>query len=167
MKKYTKTARILHWFSAAVILWATVTGGMLAFFDINEALKQAIIRFNIATTALFIPVFAFRIVYAVFSSKPQPPNIARWNIRLARINHLLLYLTTAIVLLSGVLMMGEKIDLYGIFSINNPVSAPYWNRFFASLHTVTCSVLALLITIHVMAVIRHRLAGVKLISRMI
>ena len=55
--RYSHAARILHWLSAVVILWATVSGIYAAVTAENEV-AMLISALNVSLTTLLIPVFA-------------------------------------------------------------------------------------------------------------
>jgi cytochrome b561 len=163
--KYSLTARILHWISAAVIIWATSTGFFLATLDAESALRGFLSFLNVSLTTTFMPVFIFRPVYAARSKKPAMIDMPRWQQTAARTGHLSLYVVTGVVLASGLLMMTHDISLFNLASLPNPVSNAYWNGFFYGVHRYSCMALFLLVGLHLSAVIRHQRAGRNVLAR--
>jgi len=166
VSKYTITARVLHWLSALVILWAMISGLAAALLPLGPGIKSAITSLNVSLTTLFIPVFVFRMVYAAFAPRPRQLADRPAVKSAARMAHGLLYILTLIVLLSGVLMMTRDISLFGVISLPNLLDFPALNAQFELVHKYSCRLLALLVLLHVAAVVRHHKAGRKVLSRM-
>jgi len=164
--RYTTTARILHWLSAAVILYATVAGFCAASMSPDSALRGLITSLNISLTTTFLPVFLFRMWYAAVSRKPRRLAVSRGRRLAARAVHLLLYGCTATILISGVAMMDHSISLWGQLTYANPVVDPVWNERFYAVHRWSCVVLTGLLVLHIGAVIQHQRQGRKVLERM-
>lgn len=165
--RYSRPRALLHWGSALVILWATVTGFSNALLDLPAALSEAIGFINVSLTALLIPFFVLRIGYAL--AQPGPDDIAHGNGLgqfLAKAGHLALYIATALVLATGVLMMDRPIDLFGLAALPQPFAEPVLIEFFNASHRVFCVVLALLVAGHIGAVLFHQLRGHAVLDRM-
>jgi cytochrome b561 len=165
--RYDATARWLHWLSAVVILWAMGSGISIAVFDPDPGLKNVITSFNVALTTLFIPFFAWRCWHALRSIKPVNPALTGRNHRIAGLAHFGLYALVAVVQVSGLLMMDHAYNLFGSFQMPNLVTDPVVNGNAAIIHTHACRVLALLVAIHLGAVIFHHLCGRKIMSSML
>lgn len=159
------TARIFHWVSAVIILWATTSGLFMAFLAAPAA-KAWISWFNVSVTTLLIPLFAIRIVYALTSTKPALTLVSPRQRRAAHAGHLLLYTLTALVLLSGVLMMQRDINVFDWFSLPRVVHDAALNLRFAHVHRIGSTLLALAIVGHVLAVIQHQRRGIPVLRRM-
>lgn len=166
-QKYTATGRILHWISAAVIIWATLSGFVLASLPDNSTLRPVLSSFNVSLTTAFVPVFLFRLAYVCRARRPaRLPQPMRQQ-RLATAAHALLYALTTIVLASGIMMMDHAVDVFGLVQLPNPVTDPIWNRRFYLAHRTSCITLFLLILLHVAAVVRHHRAGRPILTRMV
>ena len=165
--KYSRTARILHWISAAVIMWAMISGFGMALLEPGSALRATIAATNVSLTTSLIPIFAFRAWYARVAPRPRALDVPGWQRRAARATHRLLYTVTTAVLLSGPLMMDHEISVFRIVLLPNPLTDPFWNDTFHLVHRYSCMLLALLVGVHVLAVIRHHLKGIKVLRRMI
>lgn len=165
--RYSRPRALLHWGSALVILWATVTGFAVALLDLPPALSAAIGFINVSLTTLFIPFFVLRIGYAL--AQPGPDDIAHGNSLgrfLTQAGHLALYIATALVLASGVLMMDRPIDLFGLVTLPQPFTEPLLIEFFNASHRVFCVLLALLVAGHIGAVVIHQMRGHPVLDRM-
>lgn len=164
--RYSRTARILHWISAFVIIWATMTGFFLATLAPGSELRAFLSSLNISLTTSFLPLFLLRLVYAGRSKKPAAVDVPASQQRAARAGHVGLYVLTTTVLASGILMMNHDISVFGLLRLPNPVTDNTWNAAFFTLHRYSCMALFLLVTLHVGAVVRHHRQGRKVMARM-
>lgn len=164
--KYNPTARILHWVSAVVIIWATLSGFFIALLPPEAVLRAWLSWFNISLTTLYLPVFLFRALYAICTKKPRFLKMPAWQEVAAQTVHLLLYAVTALVLTSGILMMQDAINVFDIARLPNPLTHLHWTSFFYRLHRFGCVALFLLLLLHIGAVIRHHRAGRRVLARM-
>ncbi len=80
--------------------------------------------------------------------------------------HKLIYLTTAVVLASGVLMMKQPTDVFGLFVMPAPLQGGAGIDLFMQVHRLSCILLGLLVFLHVAAVLRHELSGRSVLWRM-
>jgi cytochrome b561 len=166
IERYDRTSRYLHWASAAVILWASLSGFYLATLDAASTLRAWLSFLNVSLTTAFTPVFIVRVFHAIRTTKPASLNVPVWQQRVAHIVHALLYALTSVVLASGILMMEHAISVFGLVSIPNPVTDPDWNRYFYAMHRTSCAALFMLVVLHVAAVVRHQRAGRAVLARM-
>jgi cytochrome b561 len=148
---YNRLTKQLHWLSAAVILWALGSGTMVALVDLNTAVTEQIVAFNILLTSLYIPVFLLRVLlrYRRGSVHSVP----------ARLVHLGLYGATAVVLFSGVLMLEQPLGIAGPSTSIRTLAT--------STHRVSCLVLAVLVCGHIAAVAWHHCRGRNILGRML
>ncbi len=163
--KYSHLARVLHWASAAVVLWATLTGVYAAVWADAE-LRDLIAFVNVSLTTLLIPVFALRVGHRLMSRKPAALAVSGIERRAAAIGHFALYALTAVVLASGVLMMERDIEVFGWVSFERPIADPAVNLAFGLVHRATTGLLSLMVLIHVAAVVRHHRRGIQVLARM-
>lgn len=108
-EKYNITARLLHWLSALVILWTTISGFYLILFNIDESIKHQISELNVSIAVVFIPFFCWRVIYRIKHGIPSYGNLlSKREARIARAMHILLYTLVTVVLISGILMMEKN-----------------------------------------------------------
>ncbi|MGA8136139.1 MULTISPECIES: cytochrome b [Pseudomonas] len=161
---YSRTQIFLHWLSAVVILWALISGFYMAFLSTSPALKAVVGSFNVSLTALFIPFFIIRVFLSFFSRGQTDRTLAQWT---AFWVHKVIYLVTAIVLATGVMMMDRAINLFDLFLIPAPVESVGLIAVFKKIHDISCVVLAVLVVLHIGAVIRHEVSGHRILRRML
>ncbi|WP_019211452.1 cytochrome b [Yersinia massiliensis] len=164
--KYSWQQIVLHWISAVIIVWATVTGFYVALFDVAPTLKTLIGFINVSLTTLFIPVFIIRLYYYFTAEKPEEINTTRLTIFIAHAVHFIIYLNIMIVMVTGVLMMERDINVFGLFMIPQPIHNLAVTSTFNTVHIISCTTLAALVLLHIAAVIKHELSGKRVLKRM-
>jgi len=162
------TAKYLHWISALVILWASMSGLYIAFFELDTSIKNRILNFNVSITTVFIPLFCWRIYHRLKHGVPAPHSaMSILETKLAHIGHTLLYVLVSLVLVSGVLMMDHDVTVFGVFTIPQLLQQPSHIHFFDTMHLYTCRLLAALVVCHLAALIKHEMMGRHILKRMI
>ena len=168
LEKFVPLARLLHWASALVILWATFSGTYIAVFAVDDRLKHTIAEFNVAVTVAFIPVFLWRVLYRVHRGMPSyGATLSATNASAANWVHFAPYLLTGLVLFSGLLMMTRDIYVFNLLVLPKVFSDPNVADFFNRLHVYSSRFLGFLILVHVGAVLKHRHAGTPILQRMV
>lgn len=164
--RYSWQQVTLHWISAIIIIWGTVTGFYVALFNPALEHKSWVGFVNVSLTTLFIPFFVLRVWFALRHGKPDDGLLNHKEERLAALGHFLLYANITVVLLTGVLMMERPINVFDIVSFPQPLHDPDLTRLFNRMHIYSCATLALLVIGHVLAVVKHQRAGKPLLRRM-
>lgn len=164
--KYSTVQKWLHGVSALIMMWLMLSGYYVAFVSQSSNIKEAVGAFNVSLGSLFIPFFFFRMYVSfgkgclvVFKTRAFMPCMVFFV-------HTAIYLTTTIVLVSGVLMMSRETRIFNLVSLPPLVSDVERLELFAFVHDVACALLALLLVMHIGAVIKHQLAGQSVIKRM-
>ncbi len=167
IQRYSLIWRSLHWLSAVVILWAIASGFYLALFDVSDATHHWIADTNVATTLVFIPFFTLRMLIAWHSEKPETKNLSPQQQQLAHRGHQLIYLAVICVLISGVLMMERPMPFFGIAEFPALLEKGNLTQFFFWFHRCSNIALTLLVLAHLAAVVKHQLAGVPVLRKMV
>jgi cytochrome b561 len=160
---YSRGQILLHWLSAAFILWALVTGFYVSGLGPASPLRGAVTALNLSLATLFIPVFALRVWLRLRHHRPVASSFAE---RLAAMVHTLIYVLTGIVLLSGLLMMDRPIPLFNLVTLPQPIVDTAWLQRFKTLHVLGDEGLGGLLALHVLAVIKHEASGRRVLKRM-
>ena len=165
--RYSATSRLLHWLSALVILWATISGFLSISPLLSESTKALIAGFNVSVTLVFIPFFIWRILHRVTNPPPAMPSLLNDKQRkAAKAAHIGLYSLVSVVLISGTLMMESSFSFFGLFDVPCLISHEPTNHCFAWIHSWSTRLLAVLILLHLFALIKHHKNGIKLLGRM-
>jgi cytochrome b561 len=165
-QSYALPLRWLHWLSAAVILWAIISGFWAGSLPESEASRQAIAGFNVALTTLFIPVFALRIYVRFTRPVPGPIWSSKLHIAMARYAHMGLYLLVSFILLTGVLAVDHPADVFGVLTLQPLAIAQAVRDQVIAVHAMACRALGGLVFLHILAVIWHQRSGRNVMARM-
>ncbi|WP_249168428.1 cytochrome b [Erwinia sp. E602] len=79
---------------------------------------------------------------------------------------MLLYINIAVVLITGVLMMDRDINIFNLFSIPHLIESKLITDLFFVTHIISCTTLAGLVLLHILAVVKHELFGNRVLRRM-
>ena len=149
---------MLHWLSAILLLVQIPLGFYLVDLDFGEQ------RINIENIHVIIGLSIFYIVILRLVNKilnPTPklnPSIFKGQVFLAKMNHILLYLAILSITVSGILKKlfnGETLILF-FKEIQIKDNFELADQFY-NIHILSNYTILVLIVIHLMAVIVHRL----------
>ncbi|MFS0825468.1 cytochrome b [Pseudomonas phoenicis] len=166
VERYSWEQVLLHWISAVVILWTLSSGFYVAYAKVDDATHAWVGWVNVSTTTLFIPIFVLRCVVRMLKSVPASLDRNPRSRLAAHIAHQALYWLTALVLLSGVLMMKGAIDVFGWWHIPAPVTDAAWQARWFTVHIASCFALAAVVALHLAAVVLHQSRGHAILRRM-
>ncbi|MFK7088486.1 cytochrome b/b6 domain-containing protein [Chromobacterium violaceum] len=166
MKRYPFLAMLLHWLSAAAILWALCSGFALASGILPPIWAKAIPPLNIALTTLLLPFWLLRLFYRLTFRMPPPADMAPRDWAMAKRGHLALYALGSLSLLSGILMMERPMSVFGWFTLAAPLPPGLLTSGFALAHFVSNVLLALAVAAHISAVAVHHSRGLPILRRM-
>ena len=152
---YSTLQKVLHGFSAMLIIWLMASGFYIGLVAEAVSYKQVIGSMNVSLGLLLTPVFILRLCVSFGRGCPVTVDVNNLVPWLAFFIHTLLYLTVVTVLVSGVLMMDVPISFFNIVSFPAPMENSQLHELFALIHTQACAVLVLLVSVHVAAVIKH------------
>ena len=149
---------MLHWLSAILLLVQIPLGFYLVDLDFGEQ------RINIENIHVIIGLSIFYIVILRLVNKilnPTPklnPSIFKGQVFLAKMNHILLYLAILSITVSGILKKlfnGETLFIF-FKEIQIKENFELADQFY-NIHILSNYTILVLIVIHLMAVIVHRL----------
>jgi len=168
--RYTRTAVVLHWLIAALLLAEAVQGwwmqeipkqppGLRADqFNLHKS-------FGLVLLALVLARLGWRLLYP----PPSMAGVARWQLRLAKINHAILYLAMFALPLSGYL--GSVYSGYPIRWFGIPLPAwgsanPAVKDLMSTVHWTVSWILVASTLLHIAGAFKHELAGERVLARM-
>jgi len=166
--RYDLISKIFHWFFAISIIYATVSGYSLLYIT-NHTIHDFIAHFNVSLATILIILFPARIIWTYFREEPSPvKGASKSQHKVAHLAHALIYISISSVLITGYLMIPEGYDFFGLLTIVTPFHQGEATEFFFIMHRISCAVLALLIFVHVGAVVQHYVFHhVNILKRMI
>tara|TARA_B100000614_G_scaffold190055_1_gene171100 strand:- start:33 stop:560 length:528 start_codon:yes stop_codon:yes gene_type:complete len=158
LTEYGLISKVLHWLSAILLLVQIPLGFYLVDLDFGEE------RINVENIHVILGLTIFYIVIIRLINKilnPTPkldPSIFKGQVFLAKMNHILLYLAILSITISGILKKlfnGEKLVIFfKEIQINDNFELA--DQFY-EIHILSNYTILFLISIHLIAVIVHRL----------
>ena len=155
--EYGSISKIFHWLSAAVLIFQIPLGFYLVDLDFNEK-RLTIESIHVLLGLSIFYITIFRLIFKLFNPTPPLSNSIFPGQRLiAKLNHVLLYITIIMVTISGALKKlfnGEILDVFFYsFEIKDNFDLA---ELFYDVHIVANYTLISLISLHILAVITHK-----------
>jgi len=157
LTEYGFISKIFHWLSAAVLFAQIPLGFYLVDLDFSE--KRVFIENIHVTIGLGIFYLTIlRLIYKLFNPTPTlGNNIFAGQRIIAKLNHILLYISILVITISGALKKlfnGEMLDLF-LFNLEIKDNFDLAELFY-EIHIMGNYILIALISLHVLAVIIHK-----------
>ena len=157
LTEYGSISKIFHWLSAAVLIFQIPLGFYLVDLDFNEK-RLTIESIHVLLGLSIFYITIFRLIYKLFNPTPPLSNSIFPGQRLiAKLNHVFLYITIIMVTISGALKKlfnGEILDVI-FFSLEIKDNFDLAELFY-DIHIVANYTLISLISLHILAVITHK-----------
>ena len=158
LTEYGLISKLLHWVSALLLFIQIPLGFYLVDLD------YGIDRITIEDAHIIIGLSIFyliilRLIYKIFNPTPKlEPSVFKGQRFLAKLNHVTLYVTILSITISGILKKlfnGETLTI--IFNKIKIQDNFELAELFYDIHVISNYVLIVLIIIHILAVITHKL----------
>ena len=157
LTEYGSISKIFHWLSAAVLIIQIPLGFYLVDLDFNEK-RLTIENIHVLLGLSIFYITILRLIYKLFNPTPPLSNSIFPGQRLiAKLNHVFLYITIIMVTISGALKKlfnGEILDVI-FFSLEIKDNFDLAELFY-DIHIVANYTLISLISLHILAVITHK-----------
>ena len=160
--RYGRTARVLHWLIAILLLVQFVFGWWLNDIPRNTPARGYFVNLHKSTGIVLGLLILLRIFWRFrHPPPPLPAMMARWRQGLAAASHHALYVCMVVMPLSG--YIASNFSRHGV-RFFNAIALPPWGpdeklvyAVFNQVHK-TCAVLLLaLVVLHVLAAVQHGL----------
>ncbi len=158
LTEYGLVSKVFHWLSAAVLIIQIPLGFFLVDMDFSEK-RLTIESIHVVLGLSLFYLTLLRLTYKLFNPTPSlRNNIFPGQRLIAKLNHILLYVSIIIITTSGVLkklFSGEMLDLF-LFDIEIKDNFEQAELFY-DIHIISNYTLIALISLHISAVIVHKL----------
>ena len=158
LTEYGSISKIFHWLSAAVLLIQIPLGFYLVDLDFSEK-RLTIESIHVILGLSIFYLTLLRLIYKLFNPTPSlGNNIFPGQRLIAKLNHILLYLSILVITTSGALKKlfnGEMLDLF-LFDIEIKDNFELAEIFY-DIHILSNYTLIALISLHIFAVLVHKL----------
>ncbi|WP_415314563.1 cytochrome b [Candidatus Pelagibacter sp. Uisw_137] len=155
--KYGLLSKLFHWLTAAGLIVQIPLGFYLVDLDFDQT-RVDIENYHILFGLIIFYVALIRLIFKLFTPAPDFKGSAFLGEKfIARLNHLLLYLTLLTVTISGILKKlfnGESLVIF-FKKINLTYNYELSEQFY-SIHILANYALIGLITLHILAVLFHK-----------
>jgi cytochrome b561 len=170
-RKFTRTAIVLHWLIAVLLIGQFAFGWLLGEIPRNTPARGFWTNQHKSVGLVIGLLILLRIVWRLRHAPPPALPMARWQRLAADASHLAMYACMVVMPLSGYL--ASNFSKHGIKLFNAVRLAPWGSddkllyAVFNQTHKVTAVVFAVLIGVHLLAVLKHVLIDRdRLLSRM-
>jgi cytochrome b561 len=159
--RYTWQAIALHWLLAVLIIGMLSLGFSLEDIPRNTPARGFYVNLHKSFGVLVLLLVLLRLAWrARHKPPPLPAGMKGWEAQAAAWSHRLLYLCMLLQPLSGYL--GSSFGKYGVKFFGIPLPQWGWESkaaqsFFGTIHGTVAVVLLLLVTLHVLAALKHLL----------
>ena len=158
LTEYGLISKLLHWISAILLFIQIPLGFYLVDLDFGpERLTVEDIHVTVGLSVFYLVIL--RLLYKIFNPAPRlEPSVFKGQKFLAKLNHVMLYVTIISITISGILkklfngetltIIFKKIIIQDNFELG---------ELFYDIHVISNYVLIVLVIIHILAVITHKL----------
>lgn len=158
--RYTRTAIIVHWVLALLLLGQIGFGWFLEGIPRGTPERSIYVNLHKSTGILLGLLILFRLYWRIRHDPPPfPKTMPPWEQTLARLSHFGLYACMLIMPLSG--YIASNFSKWGV-NFFNTFKWPPWGfesdaiyAFFNTTHVITSFVFVALIALHIVGVLRH------------
>lgn len=159
---YTRTAIVLHWTIAALILMNIAGGFLMVSYPKHAPQHDAILFWHASLGSLIFLLAVARLCWRLTHQPPAlPAHIPAWQRGAAHALHWLLYALMLVLPFSGYLHRlagGHEVSFFGLFNLPDIISQDEPFRVFThNLHVTLAWVLCALLAGHVGAALKHGL----------
>ena len=157
LTEYGSISKIFHWLSAAVLIFQIPLGFYLVDLDFNEK-RLTIESIHVLLGLSIFYITLFRLIYKLFNPTPPLSNSIFPGQRLiAKLNHVFLYITIIMVTISGALKKLFNGEILDVIFFNLEIKDNFdLAELFYDIHIVANYTLISLISLHILAVITHK-----------
>lgn len=164
--KYHISSKIIHWIMAIIIIPQLIIGLYMVEILANDApYRSTIYSFHKSFGVLVIGLIFYRIINKFINrTPPLPSSLAKWQIICAKLAHYKLYLLMILMPFSGYLMSnsyGYPVKLFGLAMPYLAQKDYQMASFYSNCHKYIGYLFLTLVTIHILAAMKHRFFDIK------
>src|SRR5262249_5645230 len=169
---YTRTAVVLHWLIAALLLGQIAFGWFLESVPRGTPMRGFYVNRTKSPGLTLALLILVRIAWRLMNSPPPLPSfVPSWERLAARWSHVALYVCMLGMPLSG--YIASNFSKYGV-KFFNAVMLPPWGvedarvyAIFNTTHVVLSYLFVTLIVVHILAALRHAIRANGIIGRIL
>ena len=170
MGRYTRTAVVLHWLVAAMVIAQVAWGwAMQAIPKSPPGLRADAFNVHKSVGLCILALMLVRLGWRLAHAPPALPALPRWQQRAAKATHATLYAALLVMPVAGYLgsvFSGYPVKWFGLTLPGWYPKAPLLKQWMSDVHLFTSVVLVALIALHVAGALQHALRGDGVLARM-
>ena len=157
LTEYGFISKAFHWISAAALVVQIPLGFYLVDLDFSEK-RVTIESIHVVIGLSIFYLILLRLIYKIFNPTPSLGNsIFPVQRLIAKMNHVLLYITILTITISGALKKLFNGEILDLFFLNLEIKDNFeLAELFYDIHIVANYCLIALISLHILAVIAHK-----------
>ena len=158
LTEYGFISKAFHWISAAALIIQIPLGFYLVDLDFNE-MRLTIENIHVIIGLSIFYLTLLRLIYKIFNPTPSlGSSIFPGQRQIAKLNHIFLYLAILTITSSGILKKLFNGEILNLFFFNVEIRDNYdLAELFYDIHILGNYFLILLISLHILAVIIHKI----------
>lgn len=155
---YGSAAKFFHWLIAILVVFMLLLGAFLG--DFPKQIKPVMFIIHKSTGLTIMALMILRLLWALLNTSPMlSATTPKWQRIISRGIHGLFYLCLIAMPLSGFLMSsasGHATNVWWLFSVKAPIPEnKALASFLGDVHTYLAWAILVLITLHILAAIKH------------
>lgn len=170
MTPYTRTAVILHWLIAAIVIGQFSWGWLMQQIPKSPpGLRADAFNFHKSIGLCLLALMLIRLGWRIAHRPPPLPDLPAWQSMLARVTHVALYVALIVMPIAGYLgsvWSGYPVRWFGITLPAWGSNVPALKEAMSALHYATSWVLVTLVGLHIAGALHHALRGDGIMRRM-
>jgi cytochrome b561 len=168
--RYTRTAVVLHWLVAALFAGQFAWGWLMQEIAKSPpGLRADAFNVHKSIGLCLLALMLFRLGWRLAHPPPALPAMPAWQMRLASVTHITLYVALIVMPVAGYLgsvWSGYPVRFFGIVLPDWGTSDPALKDAMSDVHHITSWVLLSLTALHVAAALYHAMRGDDVMARM-
>ena len=157
LTEYGFISKVFHWISAAALIIQIPLGFYLVDLDFGEV-RLSVERIHVIVGLSVFYITIFRLIYKIFNPTPSlGNNIFPGQRVIAKMNHVFLYIFILTITISGALKKLFNGEILDLFFFNLEIKDNFeLAELFYEIHIIANYCLIALISLHILAVIAHK-----------
>lgn len=169
-ERYTKTAVVLHWLIAVLLLAEFAHGWWMQQIPKQPpGIRADAFNMHKSVGLLLLALALIRLAWRLAHRPPELRPVPRWQAVLAKANHALLYAMMIAMPLSGYLgsvFSGYPIKWFGMTLPAWSAGDPFVKESMSTVHLATGWILLVSLCLHVAGTVKHAAGGDRVMARM-
>ncbi len=157
--RYTRTAIVLHWLIAAIVIAVFAWGWWMQEIPKQPpGLRAGAFNLHKSIGLMVLVLMVVRLAWRIVHRPPPLPPMPAWQARLAHTNHRVMYVALFVLCIGGYLgsaWSGYPVKFFGIVLPSWTGNEPALKELASTVHLATSWVLLVAVALHVAGTVKH------------